>query len=60
MAELITAEIGAPISFAKRAQVRIPLMMFSAFAGLAAAYPWRESRPGCTADVTSANNRWAW
>ncbi len=46
MAELITAEIGAPISFAKRAQVRIPLMMFSAFAGLAASYDWHESRPG--------------
>ncbi len=46
MAELITAEIGAPISFAKRAQVRIPLMMFSAFGDLAAAYAWQEARPG--------------
>ena len=46
MAELITAEIGAPISFAKRAQVRIPLMMFSAFGGLAASYDWHEARPG--------------
>jgi acyl-CoA reductase-like NAD-dependent aldehyde dehydrogenase len=46
MAELITAEIGAPISFAKRAQVRIPLMMFSAFSGLADSYDWQESRPG--------------
>jgi acyl-CoA reductase-like NAD-dependent aldehyde dehydrogenase len=46
MAELITAEIGAPISFAKRAQVRIPLMMFSAFGDLAAAYDWQEARPG--------------
>jgi acyl-CoA reductase-like NAD-dependent aldehyde dehydrogenase len=46
MAELITAEIGAPISFAKRAQVRIPLMMFSAFVDLAAKYDWQEVRPG--------------
>ena len=46
MAELITAEIGAPISFAKRAQVRIPLMMFSAFGDLAANYDWQEARPG--------------
>jgi acyl-CoA reductase-like NAD-dependent aldehyde dehydrogenase len=46
MAALITAEIGAPISFAKRAQVGIPQMMFGAFAGLAAGYDWQESRPG--------------
>ena len=46
MAELITAEIGAPISFAKRAQVGIPLMMFSAFSELAAKYEWQEARPG--------------
>lgn len=46
MAELITAEIGAPISFAKRAQVGIPLMMFSAFGDLAAEYDWQETRPG--------------
>jgi acyl-CoA reductase-like NAD-dependent aldehyde dehydrogenase len=46
MAELITAEIGAPISFAKRAQVRIPLMMFSAFCDLAGRYDWQEARPG--------------
>jgi acyl-CoA reductase-like NAD-dependent aldehyde dehydrogenase len=46
MATLITAEIGAPISFAKRAQVGIPQMMFAAFAGLAGGYDWQESRPG--------------
>ena len=46
MAELITAEIGAPISFAKRAQVGIPQMMFSAFADLAGRYDWQEARPG--------------
>ncbi len=46
MAELISAEIGAPISFAKRAQVGIPLMMFSAFSDLAVKYDWQEARPG--------------
>ena len=46
MVELITAEIGAPVSFAKRAQVGLPLMLFSAFAGLAATHDWQESRPG--------------
>jgi len=46
MAALITAEIGAPISFAKRAQVGIPQMMFAAFAGLASGYDWQETRPG--------------
>jgi acyl-CoA reductase-like NAD-dependent aldehyde dehydrogenase len=46
MAELITAEIGAPISFAKRAQVGLPLMMFSAFSDLAAEFDWQEARPG--------------
>ncbi len=46
MAALISAEIGAPISFAKRAQVGLPLMMLSAFCGLAANYQWRQERPG--------------
>ncbi len=46
MAELITAEIGAPIAFAKRAQVGIPLMMFGAFSDLAGKYDWQEARPG--------------
>src|ERR1700749_1143221 len=46
MAALISAEIGAPISFAKRAQVALPLMMMSAFSGIAADYPWQQARPG--------------
>jgi aldehyde dehydrogenase (NAD+) len=46
MIELISAEIGAPISFAKRAQVGIPMMMFAAFGELAAKYDWQEARPG--------------
>jgi aldehyde dehydrogenase (NAD+) len=46
MAALISAEIGAPISFAKRAQVALPLMMLSAFCGIAGSYPWQQDRPG--------------
>ncbi|MGE2715354.1 aldehyde dehydrogenase [Mycolicibacterium litorale] len=46
MAELITAEIGAPISFAQRAQVALPWTMMSAFCDVAQAYPWREERTG--------------
>ena len=46
MAELISAEIGAPISFAKMAQVRLPLTMMSAFGNLAANYEWQQERPG--------------
>src|ERR1700741_1819992 len=46
MATLISAEIGAPISFAKMAQVRLPLTMMSAFCGLAANYEWQQVRPG--------------
>src|ERR1700744_2765081 len=45
MAALISAEIGAPISFAKRAQVALPLMMMSAFSGLAGNYQWQQDRP---------------
>ena len=46
MAELITSELGAPISFAQRAQVALPWMMMNAFCDLAESYPWREDRPG--------------
>jgi len=46
MAALITSEIGAPISFAQRAQVALPWTMMNAFCDLAQAYPWREARPG--------------
>src|SRR5258708_27606932 len=46
MAALISAEIGAPISFAKMAQVRLPLTMMSAFCGIAGNYEWQQDRPG--------------
>jgi acyl-CoA reductase-like NAD-dependent aldehyde dehydrogenase len=46
MAALISAEIGAPITFAKMAHVRLPLTMISAFCGLAGNYQWQQDRPG--------------
>lgn len=46
MAQLISAEMGAPISFAQRAQVGLPAMMIPAFCDLAEGYPWREVRSG--------------
>jgi acyl-CoA reductase-like NAD-dependent aldehyde dehydrogenase len=46
MADLITAEIGAPTSFAHRAQVGLPAMMMGAFCDLAESFDWQEKRPG--------------
>ena len=46
MADVLTAELGAPTSFANRAQVGLPLNNMSALADIATAYQWQESRPG--------------
>jgi acyl-CoA reductase-like NAD-dependent aldehyde dehydrogenase len=46
MAELITSEIGAPISFAERAQVGLPWSMMTAFCDLAEDFSWQETRRG--------------
>jgi acyl-CoA reductase-like NAD-dependent aldehyde dehydrogenase len=46
MADTITAEIGAPTTFAQRAQVGLPAMMMRAFCDLAERHPWQHSRPG--------------
>lgn len=46
MADLITAEIGAPTIFSQRAQVGLPSMMMTAFCDLAEAFGWQETRPG--------------
>lgn len=46
MADVITSEIGAPISFAQRAQVGLPSMMMTAFCDLAESFRWQETRPG--------------
>ena len=49
MAELISAEIGAPITFAKTAQVRLPLTMISAFCGWRGITSGSRNVRGCTA-----------
>ncbi len=46
MADTITAEIGAPITFAQRAQVGLPAMMMRAFCDLAQRHRWQETRAG--------------
>jgi acyl-CoA reductase-like NAD-dependent aldehyde dehydrogenase len=46
MAETISAEIGAPITFAQRAQVGLPAMMMRAFCALAERHQWQETRAG--------------
>src|SRR5438309_1000710 len=46
MAHTITAEIGAPITFAQRAQVGLPAMMMRAFCDLAERHRWQETRTG--------------
>ncbi|WP_293003127.1 aldehyde dehydrogenase [Mycobacterium sp.] len=46
MADTISAEIGAPISFAHRAQVGLPAMMIRAFCELAESHIWQQDRRG--------------
>ncbi len=46
MAATISAEIGAPITFAQRAQVGLPAMMMRAFCDLAEHHQWQETRTG--------------
>lgn len=46
MAELVSAEIGAPITFAKHVQARLPLTAMAAFCRVASEFSWQEDRPG--------------
>ena len=43
MAQLITAEMGSPISFSKFSQATLPMMLLNAFADIASSFPWEES-----------------
>ncbi|MFF0496562.1 aldehyde dehydrogenase [Nocardia aobensis] len=53
IAQLITAEMGAPITFSRSAQARLPGALIGAFADLAARHPWDETRSGLLGpDVT--------
>ncbi len=51
MAELISAEMGAPLSFSNLAQAPAPWMQIEAFLGIARSYPWEETRPGALGEV---------
>ncbi|GAA1133079.1 aldehyde dehydrogenase [Nocardioides aquiterrae] len=46
MAEVISTEMGSPLSFSNLAQAPAPWMQIEAFLGIARAYPWEESRTG--------------
>jgi len=46
IAQLITSEMGSPISFSKFSQATLPMMVLDAFADIAASFPWEEVRPG--------------
>jgi acyl-CoA reductase-like NAD-dependent aldehyde dehydrogenase len=46
MAQLITDEMGSPISFSKFSQATLPMVLLGAFAELAGTIAWEERRPG--------------
>ncbi|WP_084759811.1 aldehyde dehydrogenase [Nocardia mangyaensis] len=46
LAQLITSEMGAPITFSRSAHAKLPGVMMRAFADTAAGYPWQETRAG--------------
>ena len=46
MAEVITEEMGSPITFSNLAQSPTPWMMLDAFLKVGADFPWEETRPG--------------
>jgi len=51
-AELITAEMGSPITFSRLAQAPQPQMMLSYFAELGKAFTWEDDRQGLFGPVT--------
>src|SRR3954468_10818924 len=46
MAQVITDEMGSPISFSKFSQATLPMLLMSAFADIAETVQWEEQRPG--------------
>jgi acyl-CoA reductase-like NAD-dependent aldehyde dehydrogenase len=46
MVSTIVAELGAPVRFAKTAQVGLPTHNIGVLASIAESYPWDETRPG--------------
>ncbi|GAA4571084.1 aldehyde dehydrogenase [Planotetraspora kaengkrachanensis] len=52
LADVITLEMGSPITFSQLAQAPQPLGMLQYFAGLGATFPEEEERPGTFGPVT--------
>jgi aldehyde dehydrogenase (NAD+) len=48
IAQLITEEMGSPISFSNRLQAPVPVMLLDYFRALAATFPFEEDRAGLT------------
>jgi aldehyde dehydrogenase (NAD+) len=48
IAQLITEEMGSPISFSNRLQAPVPVMLLDYFRGLAPTFPFEEDRAGLT------------
>ena len=46
MAEVISTEMGSPLSFSNLAQAPAPWMQIETFLGIARAFPWEETRVG--------------
>ena len=51
-AEIITEEMGSPITFSQLAQAPQPQMMLSYFADLGKSFTWEDERPGLFGPVT--------
>ncbi len=51
MAEIISTEMGAPLSFSNLAQAPAPWMQIEAFLNIARAFPWEETRAGSLGEV---------
>ena len=51
MAELITTEMGSPMSFSNLAQAPAPWMQIEAFLAIAREFPWEETRAGSLGEV---------
>ncbi|HEY8482264.1 MAG TPA: aldehyde dehydrogenase [Spirillospora sp.] len=54
MADLVTAEMGSPITFSVFGQAAIPQMVLQYYVDLAATYTWEEERQGMLGPVTVA------
>ena len=51
MAEIISTEMGAPLSFSNLAQAPAPWMQIEAFLNIARTFPWEETRAGSLGEV---------